>query len=536
MSSTLDKVTASSSADLFAATDVGRKIMLTRGSPVTARGRFTVEGDVSVAIPVSESVRFTTDGGVWGGEIQLQESVDGGQTWEEIGKMEAFEGNYNGEISREVISLGSLVRAKMVTYEEWDSGSGDTDNGCEWSLEPEGTESIYGTIIDYTDARTVTVQLETPMTQNESGYLWALGAFGGLNGYPACGCIHEEGLVVAGVPGSPAWWYRSRLNNWNRFDGGTLATSAVKFQLPTSYAEQGLWVVSKSDVLLLGTQMAEWKIWGPDTGLSISFENIRMKRISGYGSAPVQPVLIEDAVVFCASDRRTLRVARYTYETDEITSTEILDIMAEHLPAADLVMMDVDNKRSVIWILDSGGEICSVTYDSANKVLAWARHNPELPDTASGISSLSCFTDSLALGFTMKTASNNLTLHEATFGSTVWKDYDGEAVAAFDSILQPTALTQNDEIGLNGGHLYKMSSVDLYLENSRGGSVSIDGGATWLAIVYETPTSAFTGRVRVNLNCRITADPDVMVKADSAYAFTLLALAVNVERTNSEVV
>lgn len=540
MSSTIGSVSATSSAGIFKTSDVGRKIMLQRGAAETDKGTFTATGDLSNALPASESVTLTTEGGVWGGRIDLQESVDGGQTWETIGTIEADEGNYNGSITREVTSLITLVRAKMSFYQEWDNGNGDTDDGCTWRIEPEGLESIYGTISEYLSANSVTVALETPMVRNQTGYQWALGAFGGSNGYPACGCIHEEGLVVAGVPGHPAWWYRSRLNDWDRFDEGTLATAGLKFMLPSSAAERGLWVASKSDVLLLGTQIAEWKIWGPSSDSSISFENIKMKRLSSFGSAQVQPVFVEDAIIFCSADRRTLRALRYTYESDEITATEILDIMADHLPLAELVAMDVDAKRSIIWTLDAAGGLCSVTYDSVNKVLAWARHTLPMPSTREEeISSLVCFTDHLVVVFSVNdTEQNQLTIMDAAFGYPQYKPStcvdDGEPTTNVDGLLRPTALTQSEE-GLNGANAYKMSDLDLYLLESRGGQVSVDGGKKWIDITYPDPNEAFTGRVRIRIPSMTTEDPDVQVRTTGPFAFTLLALAVTIERTNSEV-
>ncbi len=534
----LGTVTASASEDLFDETDVGRKLMLGRDTVTSIEETFEAAGDVSEAVACANEIRLVTRGGAWSGLLVLRESTDNGSTWEDVGEIRSENNSYNGEITRTATSIKSVFRVEMREYDvSWTVTTGATSSdteyatGCQWVLEPQQVDNVYGTIAEFVDAQTVTVQLDTPLQDTLSSTRWALGTFGGSNGYPACGCIHQEGFMVSGVPTKPGWWFRSQLNNWNRFDEGLLATSAILFQIPSSFAEHIRWVASKGDVLVLGTDLAEWKIYAPSSTSSLAYDNVGMKQISAYGSAAVQPVHIEDAVVFCTQDRRTLRVMRYTYETDEMSSAEILDIMSEHLPAADTMLMEVDKNRNLIWILDTAGNLCSVTYDSANKVLAWARHKVVLPvnTPVNGFAGMIVTESSLILSANVTEAYGEVTLFVCNFDEPVWSDEGGDYV----SFVRPTPLTQDGEnLGISGAMRFKCSALDLVVLDSTGGEVSVDGD-TWYAL--DLPADSYTGRVRVETNCRISAEPAVQVRSSGAQALTLLALACTIETTNTEI-
>lgn len=537
-------VIAETTSGVFSAADTGRLIRVLRPAP-TLKGIFTgpdAQGEYSAAIPCSGDITLTTREGVWAGVIVLQESTDYGETWTDRGKIQALDGDYNGTITRSATSVKSIWRVWMREYETGPVQVDKNPTGCRYVLEPvESLSYVYGTIHQVISPMQVTVMLETPMTENITTTEFVLGITGGARGYPSFGFIHDERLVIGGIPGNPRYVYCSLTNDWRRFDYGQLATSPFSFTFPGNKAELVEWGVSLG-YMVFGTLSGEWSVKPRDAAKGYSFDNLKIEEISAIGSAAIQPVVHKDTIFFFGNDRKTIWAMAYEYEKDGLYSKQV-DILAPHLPVAPAVMMcTTSTPWPVIWVLDAAGGLYSLVYDITNNVIAWSRHTFTYSGFAAatlrsiisvkknGVSVLGLLQSSRNIGsgcYEIRLEGDSQLHRDYFFSATAQPLHSKIAVE-----IRPTFLTQDEE-GLNGGSVWKTAAMDLF-------TIDTEKVEVWISGMDEDewrPVPITGSRTRAALEASCTEDFDLVLRNGTEdHHWELAAFVLNFERTNSEVV
>ena len=356
---------------IFKTSDVGRQIRVLSENSGIAKGTFTSgqQGGSSASIPAIGNVSLRTEGGIWAGEIHLQQSLDVGATWETIGVVASENGKSNGEISRDVAEFGALVRAHMKVRT---TATGDT--GCIYVLEVAETQYNYLQIDTFTNASTVTCSIISGTNENTSTWRYAFSVFGEDEGYPTCVEIFEERLMLGGVPSKPATIFGSNINSWDTFIEGTLATSAIQFTLASDVRNRIRWF-APDQVLLVGSDNGEWTIGSREREAVLSGSNVSAKRHTQYGSDPVQPVASGDLTLFVEAGGRRLRGTQYSFEKDGYAVND-MSILALHL-FKDSKIKRLTYSRSpdqIVWALREDGQLFAFTYNAEHQVSAWSRH------------------------------------------------------------------------------------------------------------------------------------------------------------------
>lgn len=532
---------AIATSGVFTVSDIGRKVRAGR-KPPTSKGVFTAAGSESVPVPCPGEITLTTREGAWTGTLGLYESTDAGETWTRRGQIEAQNADYNGTITRSASGLNSIWKVVMDSYT---SGSGYK---CCWVLEPVSSSSdVYGTISNVVSPVSAIITLDNPMVDSITTTDWSLGASGGDLGFPAFGFIQDERLVIGGIPGSPGMVYCSMTNDWTRFDIAQLDTSSFSFMFPSFQAEKLIWGLSKT-YMVFGSDSGEWVVKPREAGRGYAFDNIKIEQLSRIGSAPIQPVMHKDTVFFYGTDRKTLWAMAYEYEKDAMYPKQI-DILAPHLPESNAVMLCATGTPwPVIWTIDENGSLYSLLYDQTNNVVAWSHHVFStgylgmMGSIKSVVSVRKNGISILGLLFYNGSILQNR-LHEMPLeGPDVfYKDYyyGGTAqplTSEIDAELEPTLLTQNDD-EINGGSNFSASALDLFVINSSAAGIWISGMSTesWQSAVF--PSANYTGRLRVRIESHITPDFRLKIKAGNDNGpFELAGFAVNMQRTNSEII
>lgn len=362
------------SADLFDPSDVGRWARFVSDDSLSYSGTFGTgdQGAVGVIMPVTGKVTLRTAGGIWDGTLELQEQTFESSDWSTIGSITSENGNHNGEIIRDIEGFNTRVRVLMAVR-----GTATSDNGCRWTLEADDIQYTYFKIDNYLSATEVeadkvhylNTELSVPLDR------WSLGAFGGGNGYPTCIEIHEERMMLAGVLGTPATVYGSRINDWVNFQEGTLATSPIRFTLSSDVRNRTRWLSTETS-LIMGTDYGEWTIGSRDGATALSGENVVAKRHTQYGSNPRQAVTASDMTLYIESGGRRIRSMVYSFaEKDGYMSVD-MNILAPHL-AEDFQFTRMAYSRvpeQVIWCVREDGELCAFTHERDQQVTAWSRH------------------------------------------------------------------------------------------------------------------------------------------------------------------
>lgn len=518
------EITLKSSDDLFSESNIGQSVFAAVNIAQTYDGTFDAVGEASDPVAYCNgSVILRTEGGVWGGICALQKSVDGGVTWETIGVVNGGGGNHNGEITRDIEEPEALLRVYMQTYETVTGGT-----NCKWQLEfPSGTPFI-GTITAYTDERTVTVRAEAALTKLFQTKNWKLGAFSETQGYAGVVAIHDERLILGGSKLQPFMVWCSAVNNWEWFADGTLETSPLALQANADRATRLCWLASKGE-LLFGTDFNEYSAGSRDSDKIISGVNPPKIQVqNSYSSAPIQALLVGEDVIFVQSDYKTLRSMAFSDAKWGYTGQNMTIFNPEIAGGGFRQLAVQKSPFPVIWAVTEDDELISFTYDKESNIMGWAKHPLAGADVVSCCVIPTLGNDSL---YVCTRRDGAYQMERISYDSAVYTDDQGGTDEPMVSLIQPTSLAQQPNV-LEEAR-YRITKVFLYLKESQGGQVSVDGGEKWVDIEY--PSEAlFSGKVQVNVNSGFTESAPLMIRTSGTQPFNLLAVGLDIDRQSTK--
>jgi len=357
-----------SNVNKFLPSDIDRLIEISGDNVKGTSGDWT-QNETSFPIIAGSLVELTTSGGSWGGKLSLQESKDGGFTWEDIGSIESIDGSFNGSIERDISDPSSLVRVKMTDYAE--PTANYSKKSCSWSLKtPNGVSEIYR-VTAYTDEKTVTVIPITPVDRPRTDYRWSLGAWSDTSGYPYSLTIHDERLCLGGCAVKPNTVYASRVNEWNNFLEGTLETSPYDFTVASDSFDTIRSLKSSRQLNVL-TDNAENTMGSRDDNAITSVTNISVSSHTNYGSNETQAIQLADMIWFVMGQGERVRASKYDFASDGQQSIE-MSLFASHITKSGIKEMSFRRHpfNSLFCLLNNGtGAV--LTYEGMQEVKAWA--------------------------------------------------------------------------------------------------------------------------------------------------------------------
>lgn len=203
---------------------------------------------------------------------------------------------------------------------------------------------------------------------------WSKAAFNPSYGYPSNIAIHASRLVLAGTRHQPQTLWFSQVDDLDNFAVSPSAASALHLTMNTETQEPICWLASRSDVLMLGTQDAEWTISGGNTG-NLTAENASVRNYGHRGAAPVPALRAEDRILYC--ERGAARVLEYSYQ-DEYAAYVSSDttIFASHIArqGGGIISGALLRKPDTIAVfLLADGSLAAMTYNTMHNVNAWHR-------------------------------------------------------------------------------------------------------------------------------------------------------------------
>jgi len=359
----------------FVSTDVGRLIKVLHDGNRNLKGRFD-SGDTGVSsatLPGFGEVIMRTEGGIWGGQIDLEKSVDSGATWQVIGSIQSStlaDVQRNGSITRDVEEFNALVRVTMET-----SGNPSGGTGCIWYLEVSNDQFNYVEVSQFNSSSQVLATLVAGEWENTTAtHNYSFGSFSETTGHPRTVTIFEERLMLGGTKDKPATIYGSQTNNWEQFAIGTFETSPIIFSLSSDTRNTINWLVPEKQ-LMIGTDSSEWTIGTRNNDKVLSGSNVTARRHSQYGSDHVQPVQAGDMTLYIESGGKRLRTSNYSFQDDGYVSSD-MNLLARQI-TENFDLMELAYTRTpdkLVWAILSDGSLASFTFEKEHNVLAWARH------------------------------------------------------------------------------------------------------------------------------------------------------------------
>lgn len=259
---------------------------------------------------------------------------------------------------------------------EWD-GMGGSNNGAKWTF-LHGTYGIVR-ITAYTSATQVTADVVQRLPDGVVGsgnatWRWAHAVFSDAEGWPTAVAIWQERLILArGVEicGSVVGDYENFASRDK--SGQVTADSAFRVAIASPRVDEIQWLVADK-VLLIGTAGGEL-IAGPvDAANAIGPANIQIQPQSYYGAAGIRPVQVGARNLFVQRQRRKVREVAYDFNVDRYVAPDIT-ILSEHVTASGLVDMAYQQEPdALLWCVRADGLLACFTYNDAQEVRGWSRH------------------------------------------------------------------------------------------------------------------------------------------------------------------
>jgi hypothetical protein len=222
------------------------------------------------------------------------------------------------------------------------------------------------------------IQVELTSTAVAPAFAWLLQAsvWGGVNGWPRCGTLHEQRLWVGGSLGFPQTVWGSISGQYLNFQLGVFDDQAMSYIIASAELNPIMHLAETRGLLAL-TYGGEFSIRG-GSDKAITPTSLQVNSQSVYGTGTVAPERIGNEVYFVQRSGRKLRaMAPNQYNTDQYGSPD-LSILAEHATLSgitDLAFQQEPNSR--LFATRTDGQMATLTIDRDQDVIAWSRQTTQ---------------------------------------------------------------------------------------------------------------------------------------------------------------
>lgn len=223
----------------------------------------------------------------------------------------------------------------------------------------------------YMDISPIISELDSPYATND----WSWCAFNSRYGFPTLACVHESRLVLASTKTQPQTIWMSRTDDLNNFQTGKLDTSALHLTMSTTTQADICWLLSRGEVIMLGTEDGEWVI-SSSSGQGLTPTTARIINHGRVGSAHIPAVQAIDRVLYCERGSGRLYEYGFDWASNSYTSKD-LTIFADHIASSSGGITSGTMQRKpyprAIFTL-ANGSLALMTYNTHHEVNAWHRY------------------------------------------------------------------------------------------------------------------------------------------------------------------
>lgn len=329
---------------------------------------------------------FTTSQ-FWAGEVSVQRSTDNGTTWVTIRDFTAkSDQNYSTSGTELPPNIGFPPVLYRIAYTMssapfdpsiWTGGAPTQFAFGQATLESQDTY-IAGLFLvtGFTDSQHVSVNVILPPVDTTTTYLWSEGAFSDYRGYPQTIGFYEQRLLYSGTTFQPNTVWGSVTGDFDNFQYSSDDDGAVAFQPAVCQQNQAAWLASLLRIHL-GTSGEEIIMASGDLDQALTPSNVTMRAQSYYGSSTLQPILLQNSILFVERNGRRVREMRelspYIVPTDFVAPD--LTLLAEHITLGGIVAMDFAHLPDPLcYFVRGDGVLPVMTYNREQNIVAWSRY------------------------------------------------------------------------------------------------------------------------------------------------------------------
>ena len=363
-------VTLTASSALFTTGDSGHTnalFKITHNRLVTATtGAAVASGIIGRAIDVKGNWTFTTSGN-WAAKIELQRLEDG-VNWETfrtyVSSITAGAGSFNAVKSDIEEANGIKYRVFAISY-----GAGKIEST--FIVNESTQDSIYKiTAVASTVSATATAIIAPP--DNVAAIRWSEGSWSAVRGYPSAVTFFGERIIYGFTNSDQQNIWLSQVGEFEDFEAGINDADSFALTLPT--ANRGRWLASL-ETLAAGTTGGEWRIRASSLDEALTAQNFDIKIQTQRGSADMQALEVNDAILFIDFVARKIREFTFSDPKQKYVSPD-LTALAEDITSGGITSVAVQrNPDAIIWMtIADSPYLISMTYEREQNVVAFSNH------------------------------------------------------------------------------------------------------------------------------------------------------------------
>lgn len=202
--------------------------------------------------------------------------------------------------------------------------------------------------------------------------------FSSTNNYPAAVSYFEQRRCFAGTNTEPQTFFATKSGTESNM-GYSLPSrddDRLKFRVAAREANTIRHIVPLSQLLLL-TGAAEWRVTSVNSD-AITPSTISVKPQSYVGASNVQPVIVNNTLIYAASRGGHVRECAYSFQSNGFITGD-LSLRAPHL-FDNLSIVDMAYSKApdpLVWMVSSNGTLLGLTYVPEQQVGAWHEHDTD---------------------------------------------------------------------------------------------------------------------------------------------------------------
>jgi len=326
----------------------------------------TATGVIDQSIDAKGNFTFTTSGN-WDKTVELQRLADG-TNWE---RFRSYTSTITNGVGSRNIQKSHVEESNNVQYQinvvEATAGTIEADITVDESTQ----DSIFRiTATASTTSVTATAVVAAP--DDTATTRWAEGSWSAARGYPAAVTFHDERVIYGFSTSDRQNVWLSETGQFEDFEAGIKDADSFTLTLPT--ADTGRWLGSL-EILGAGTTGGEWRIRATTIDAKLTPTDWEMKEQSTRGSAEIQAIEVNEAILFIDSVARKVREFTFSDSKQKYVSPD-LTALAEDITSGGITSLAIQkNPDSIIWFtLGASPYLVSMTYEREQNVVAWATH------------------------------------------------------------------------------------------------------------------------------------------------------------------
>ena len=202
---------------------------------------------------------------------------------------------------------------------------------------------------------------------------WAEGAWSAVKYYPRALALHEDRMWYGGTTTSPQTLWSSKSGEYDDFtNGGNYDDEAITLEINDSDVSQIEWIASFNR-LFVGTAKKEYMLSANDPNDPITPTDRRRTVQSSYGSLHVQPVVLDNGIMFAQRVGRSIRFVTLNEYGDRQASSDITRLTDHMFESAPKQFAVQNVPGTTVWIPRADGQAAVLAWNPVEEVLGWSR-------------------------------------------------------------------------------------------------------------------------------------------------------------------